>query len=1625
MSSGGESGSERLAALRSETKDEITRLDSKMDGLSTKLDQILDLLSISRMKETELDVATQVPPIISNVSGNGAHEQQEVLHAESGVCKRVNFANSTPQELASDAQISKPYDPANSYETLIDPYPRTRKELTDYTIAATEQYEGDTYKNMGSAFIEDFIYWDESHFKLLPKPATIRLRDVLIDKGVGVRKEQRLPIYKALHQYVKSEVEAMEKGTAASAARKVGPNYWELPDPPGSKHVSPSSRPDYSKDFDGSAPSCGQSRHILSNRGRPSDIGKLFRKDLRYSGASREPIRRLWAAFMDSCELCSMDTTDTPSMMRLIQTSFVTGNAFRYFMDYVKPVAKSAEDAIDQMEAHFLSNRAKRVNDEIWNELSFKFVKKKREFDKLPSTNEECLNDLLSQIGDLADMRTSPGNDSVVTAKVIAAVRDIETFTIVCQNPPDGLQDLHAVLRSCALEHDREFIRNSSANAFQVNETKESSASMYVDRNVRFNHNEERKDRSIKGYGRPNTERRYKPRRFSNRETRLRVPPDVCIICHKKGCHSSKHRKRTKAFMQLAHSFASDGTDNDDKTSESESESESQDLDSDSYLAIANLAVTKRASASFGLAMLHPEYNVDAALIDTGSSILSTIGENLARAAQIASALPTSPNYNANPRTIGAVGSSVSTLGELKFAFNFGGRTYVLMLYIVPGNTPLLLSHKDLDSMGLNYQTLHKVVERLDDGYKEKVQMRNHLPFLVFSPTSYLTENQLRAIHRNLGHPSFDKQMKIIEQSNLDDLPDDTREKLEKIVKYCRTCQLSRAKPKRFLFSIRDDITGEFNHVIVIDVVKLSDGNVLHIMCKGTKYQSGTFLKDMTTKEIWAALQRSWINLYAGAPDIIEADAATNFTSDKFESLADEFGIAIKTVPTEAHDRIGAIERQHAALRAVYEKIKPDTPLMPKSERLAMAFRALNDAPDADTGITPTTLVFGVHPKLPGSRKRGTMAERAMIIREATKFASTQKARRLVRDAARRRQGPNSDEIAHVRQLAPGSNVLVHREKTGWQIYELVRVEGNDVLVRLPSGHISRFAIHNVHRYFENDAEDSCQDQRYTSVTPSYKPPWVAVAMHVRPEVKGKQVRFSAQIQNPDDPNFWNESRRQELQFLSELSVFEVVDVAESKGHRLYRSKFLDKIKANGDNHSRLCAAAWNDQEHGLFTAAPTIRRISLRLLFAICAAYGYELSSRDVVRAFLRSKTKLRRPIYMRAPKEMGLRKGQILKVLRPLYGMPESPIHWYKTYLDHHREELKMSQASLDPCLLYKHDASGNLAGVIGLQVDDTVFAGTKEFISEENVASLRFPNKGKETATEKELRFNGIDVSFTQGKLIARQNKYISKVERVKKNHLPTFEEFRSARAKYAYAAYSTMPDILIFVAQLSQVTQTVYDNNKKKYVKVLMSLEKALTGGPSLHGLRFVKLDMQRVEVFLCIDASFATNEDYSSQIGVLAMLREPDTGMCNVIHYTSHKTKRVCKSILAAELLAMTDGFDIGYAITYSVKQMTNRSHVDLTIATDSRSLFCLAITLGQTTERRLQIDLAAIREAYERRDIANLVWISGKSNPADDLTKCDKRNGILETILRTNKFQAEMESWVRRDSDEVRTSVLE
>lgn len=71
---------------------------------------------------------------------------------------------------------------------------------------------------------------------------------------------------------------------------------------------------------------------------------------------------------------------------------------------------------------------------------------------------------------------------------------------------------------------------------------------------------------------------------------------------------------------------------------------------------------------------------------------------------------------------------------------------------------------------------------------------------------------------------------------------------------------------------------------------------------------------------------------------------------------------------------------------------------------------------------------------------------------------------------------------------------------------------------------------------------------------------------------------------------------------------------------------------------------------------------------------------------------------------------------------------------------------------------------------------------------------------------------------------------------------------------------------------------------------------------------------KFEVVACIDAAFAVYKDYSSQQGIIVMLRESGSRKENIVHYSSTKSRRLYHSVLAAEVYAFVDRFDVAISI---------------------------------------------------------------------------------------------------------------
>ena len=115
------------------------------------------------------------------------------------------------------------------------------------------------------------------------------------------------------------------------------------------------------------------------------------------------------------------------------------------------------------------------------------------------------------------------------------------------------------------------------------------------------------------------------------------------------------------------------------------------------------------------------------------------------------------------------------------------------------------------------------------------------------------------------------------------------------------------------------------------------------------------------------------------------------------------------------------------------------------------------------------------------------------------------------------------------------------------------------------------------------------------------------------------------------------------------------------------------------------------------------------------------------------------------------------------------------------------------------------------------------------------------------------------------------------------------------------------------------------------------------------------------------------------------------------------------------------------AIGTTLKMITDRLElpaIPIIVCTDSYSLYECLVKLGTTKEKRLMIDIMALHQSYERRELFKIRWINGQDNPADAMTKTNP-NKALETFVNTNTLRIRVKGWVKREQehDNLRTLI--
>lgn len=136
----------------------------------------------------------------------------------------------------------------------------------------------------------------------------------------------------------------------------------------------------------------------------------------------------------------------------------------------------------------------------------------------------------------------------------------------------------------------------------------------------------------------------------------------------------------------------------------------------------------------------------------------------------------------------------------------------------------------------------------------------------------------------------------------------------------------------------------------------------------------------------------------------------------------------------------------------------------------------------------------------------------------------------------------------------------------------------------------------------------------------------------------------------------------------------------------------------------------------------------------------------------------------------------------------------------------------------------------------------------------------------------------------------------------------------------------------------------------------------------------------------------------------------ETNPWDIPHCQDHT---VARSVLGAEKYAFADAFDFAFCAKRDLETILQRL-VAMHLFTDSKRLFVIITKNTQSYNRRLMVDLHAVRLAYACHEIRNIGWVRGPKNTADGMTKIG-RYSALDHLMCTSKAKFRVEQLVLRN----------
>ena len=166
----------------------------------------------------------------------------------------------------------------------------------------------------------------------------------------------------------------------------------------------------------------------------------------------------------------------------------------------------------------------------------------------------------------------------------------------------------------------------------------------------------------------------------------------------------------------------------------------------------------------------------------------------------------------------------------------------------------------------------------------------------------------------------------------------------------------------------------------------------------------------------------------------------------------------------------------------------------------------------------------------------------------------------------------------------------------------------------------------------------------------------------------------------------------------------------------------------------------------------------------------------------------------------------------------------------------------------------------------------------------------------------------------------------------------------------------------------------------------------------------------LKIVVFTDASLGNINEGTGSTGAYIVWLMDNTGQCCPIAWNAHKIKRVVRSTLAAETLGLEEGLEASYyyremlASILGVKPRT----VMIEAYVDNKSIIEAILSTRLVEDKRLRVDVAAIKESLQLHDVKKIQWVPGHLQLANPMTKQGASGFNLLKVLQSGKMLDEL-----------------